>query len=188
MGRAVQAAAAREKVGAVLATTAQYDAALEVYGQAAQTWAEAGDLESLARVTAGIGSVYASNGTPEEGVQHLRPLLQRLEEQGHERGLDVLYPIMARLYLTAGGRYDEVLAAADRAIALARASRDDRLWARRAGRVGAGDDRVHRGLCPDRTQDRPGVRLREHAPSAHRADPGRLPITCSHAPSAARAC
>jgi tetratricopeptide (TPR) repeat protein len=78
---------------------------------------------------AGIGYVYASNGTPEEGVQRLRPLLQRLEEQGHERGLAVLYPVMARLYLTASGRYDEVLAAGDRAIALARAIGDDRLWA-----------------------------------------------------------
>jgi hypothetical protein len=41
-------------------------------------------------------------------------------------------------------------------------------------------DRVHRGLCPDRTQDRPGARLRGHAPSARRADPGRRPITCTH--------
>src|SRR5947209_4691883 len=72
-----------------------------------------------------ISSVPATR----RGCRLLRRLVQRLEKQGHVRGLTVLYPIMARLYLSAGGRYVEVLTAADRAIALARAVGDDRLWA-----------------------------------------------------------
>jgi tetratricopeptide (TPR) repeat protein/DNA-binding XRE family transcriptional regulator len=130
MGRSLEAAAAREKLGAVLATLAQYDAALEVYGQAAKTYRGAGDLEteSLARVSAAMGNVYSGKAMPDEGVQLLEPLLLRLEERGHVRGLAVLYPTMARLLLDRG-RYAEAMAMGERAIALARAVGEDRLWA-----------------------------------------------------------
>jgi tetratricopeptide (TPR) repeat protein len=130
LGRSLEAATAREKLGAVLATLARYDAALEVYGQAAQMYRGVGDreLESLARVSAAMGSAYSGKALPEEGVQLLAPLLRRLEELGHVRGLAVLYPTQARLLLDLG-RYAEALAMGERALALARTVGEDRLGA-----------------------------------------------------------
>jgi hypothetical protein len=72
------------------------------------------EMESLARVSAAMGTAYASKALPEEGVQLLAPQQWRLEEQGHVRGLAVLYPTLARLFLGLG-RYAEALAMGEHA-------------------------------------------------------------------------
>src|SRR5262249_36875939 len=68
LGRVQEAARAREKLGAVLATMGRYDAALAALEQVAETARAAGDLDSLGRVTAQRGWTHAERGTPQEGV------------------------------------------------------------------------------------------------------------------------
>jgi tetratricopeptide (TPR) repeat protein len=127
LGHRRDSARAREKLGVVLHTAPRYDAALEVLDQAAEAYGAAGDLESLGRTTAQMGQVHASRGTVEEGLERLQPVLERLEASG-VASLAALYVALARLFFS-GGRYTEQLAAAERAVALARAGEDDKMRA-----------------------------------------------------------
>jgi tetratricopeptide (TPR) repeat protein/transcriptional regulator with XRE-family HTH domain len=121
--RPLDAARAREKLGAVLGTEARYTAALQVLGEAEDRYRMAGDIESVRRVTAQIGWVHADRGQPEEGVLRLKPLLHLLEASQPSHGLAALYVALARL-LYGSGRFKEQLIAADRAVALANALND----------------------------------------------------------------
>jgi tetratricopeptide (TPR) repeat protein/transcriptional regulator with XRE-family HTH domain len=120
IGPVLDAARAREKLGAALRTQARYEAALEVLDQAAETYRVAGDLESMGRTLAEFGRVHISTGTPDEGVRHIQPLLEHLEAQPPSRVLAALHTVRAGL-LCMSGRYGEQLAAADRAIEIATA-------------------------------------------------------------------
>ncbi len=123
MDRPLDAARAREKLGAVLSTAARYAAALEVLGEVEGSYRMAGDIEGVRRVTAQIGWVYADRGQPEEGVLRLKPLLHLLEASQPSHGLAALYVALARL-LYGSGRFKEQLIAADRAVAAAHALQD----------------------------------------------------------------
>jgi tetratricopeptide (TPR) repeat protein len=123
MDRPLDAARAREKLGAVLSTAARYAAALPVLGEAEDSYRRAGDIEGVRRVTAQIGWVHADRGQPEEGVLRLKPLLHLLEASQPSHGLAALYVALARL-LYGSGRFKEQLIAADRAVALAHALHD----------------------------------------------------------------
>ncbi len=125
-GRGREATAVREKLGAVLDTAAQYDAALAVLEQAAHAYRGAGDQEGAWRVLATLGHVHVHRGTPEEGVQRLQPLLDSLTPADVSPGTAALYEALAFLY-SYSGHYGEDLAAADRALALARAVGDERI-------------------------------------------------------------
>jgi tetratricopeptide (TPR) repeat protein len=138
-GRALEAAAAREKWAAVLATMARYDAALAVLDRAADTYGAAGDEESLGRVTAQAGDAYAWKGTPGEGVARVQALTVQLEAHGPSPGLARLYTALARL-LEISGRYDQMLAAAERAVTLAHEAQDDQI-------LGRAESRVAEALC-----------------------------------------
>jgi tetratricopeptide (TPR) repeat protein/transcriptional regulator with XRE-family HTH domain len=129
MNRPGAVAAVCEKLGSVLTTLAQYDAALVVLERAADTYRAAGDLESLGRVTAQAGDAYAWRGTPEEGVARVRTLLPQLEARGPSPGLARLYTALARL-LEISGRGDQFLEAAERAVALARVVQDEHILCR----------------------------------------------------------
>jgi len=135
LGRVVDGARIREKLGAILATVARYDAALAMLEQAADVYRAAEDLEGLGRALALLGRVYAWTGMPEEGVRRLQPALRSLEAHGPSHGLAALYTALAHLFF-AGGRYGEQLAAAERAAALARALGDDALLAAAQNRRG----------------------------------------------------
>jgi tetratricopeptide (TPR) repeat protein/transcriptional regulator with XRE-family HTH domain len=128
LGRAPEAARAREKLGAVLATVGRYDAALAVLEQAVETYQSAGELESAGRVMAQIGRVHAVRGTVQEGVRLLQPLLEPLEAASPSHALAGLYAALADLFY-AGGQTREQLAAAERAVDLARVLGEERILA-----------------------------------------------------------
>ncbi len=119
----------REKLAAVLATTARFDAALALLKQAEDILQAAGDLEGLGRVAARIGRIHYLRGTIEEGVACLQPLQQRLEAIGPSVGLAMLYTALAELNLNWGHWAQEVVAA-ERAAHVARLVGDQRLLAR----------------------------------------------------------
>jgi tetratricopeptide (TPR) repeat protein len=142
LGHPHESARVREKVGLVLLTTAQLGAALQVLETAAATYRAAHDDEGLARVTARIGRLHEDRGTPAEGVQRLQPLVERLEARGPSPGLVTLYARLADL-LWACGQYRAQLAAAQRALDLARRVGDDyslaeALWEQGLARLTAG--------------------------------------------------
>lgn len=127
LGRQQEAAGAREKLANALSLAARYDAALVPLERAAEVYRTAGDLESLARVTAQMGIVHAETGTPDRGIARILPLLEALEARGPTRGASA---VLAGLYGALGhlqffsGRTDEALAAVERAAASARAAGD----------------------------------------------------------------
>jgi tetratricopeptide (TPR) repeat protein len=126
LGRQLDGARVREKLGLVLRTVARYDEALAVLEQAAKVHRASGDQNSLGRVTAQIGWVHADRGTPEEGVEHVQRLLDVLESSDRSPGVAALYGALGNL-LWYRGRYGEQLAVTERASELARALGDDRL-------------------------------------------------------------
>jgi tetratricopeptide (TPR) repeat protein/transcriptional regulator with XRE-family HTH domain len=128
LGRALDAARAREKLGAVLATLGRYDAALALLERASETYQSAGELESAGRVMAQIGRVHAVRGTVQEGVRHLQPLLETLEAAGPSHALAGLYAALADLFY-ASGQTHEQLAAAERAVDLAHVLGEERILA-----------------------------------------------------------
>jgi tetratricopeptide (TPR) repeat protein/transcriptional regulator with XRE-family HTH domain len=128
LGRALDAARVREKLGDVLCIAAQYDAALAVLERASETYHAAEERESMGRVAAQIGRVHAVRGAVQEGVRHLQPLLETLEASGPSHALAGLYAALADLFY-AGGQTREQLAAAARAVALARVLGEERILA-----------------------------------------------------------
>jgi tetratricopeptide (TPR) repeat protein len=135
LGRTLEAAAAREKVGGVLRTVARYEEALAVLEQAAEAYRAASDHEGAHRVLAQIGQVHAVRGTAEDGVRRLRAALETWTQHEPSPGLAALYAALAHLYF-ASGRTGEQLAAAERAAELARVVGDDRILADAENRRG----------------------------------------------------
>jgi tetratricopeptide (TPR) repeat protein len=88
----------------------------------------AGDLESLGRVAAHIGDLYAQEDVPEQGIRLLQPMAASLASGGPSSGGAALYLALTELFYRSG-RYSERLEAADRAVEEARALRDRRLLA-----------------------------------------------------------
>jgi tetratricopeptide (TPR) repeat protein len=80
------------------------------------------------RALAQIGQVHAVRGTVEEGIKRLQAALEMGGTDEPSPGLAALYAALAHLYF-AGGRIDEQLPAAERAVELARAVGDDRILA-----------------------------------------------------------
>jgi tetratricopeptide (TPR) repeat protein/transcriptional regulator with XRE-family HTH domain len=128
LGRTLETARAREKLGAVLHTLGRYEEALAVLNQAVETYGAAGERESLARTLAHIGRVHDRRGTPLDGIARIQPLLEHLDAMGPSHGLAALYAALPLLYFFSG-RYGEQLAAAERARELAHLVRDDQLVA-----------------------------------------------------------
>jgi tetratricopeptide (TPR) repeat protein len=148
LGRVLDSARIREKLGAALHTMARFDDALAVLEQAGQRYADAGDMESVARVTAQMGWAHGHNGSAEVGIQRLQPLLLSLEARGPTPGLAALYIALARL-CAATQRTGEQLAAAARAVELARTIGQDPLLAEALGRHGLAlvhNSRIEAGL------------------------------------------
>ncbi len=129
LGRGLDALRVREKLGEVLYWAGRYEAALGVLEQAAESYAAAGDLEGLARVTVTIGLSPALVATTLTGGARITALLNRLERGG------ISPPLLAALHEALGlrlftaGEYEASLAASERAAMLARACGDDRTLA-----------------------------------------------------------
>jgi tetratricopeptide (TPR) repeat protein/transcriptional regulator with XRE-family HTH domain len=123
-----EAAAAREKLGAVLTTMARYDAALSVLEEAAQVYASSGERNGEGRAVAQIGRVHYLRGTTDDGIRRLLPLRDRAVQEGLPATVGAVDVALAPLFL-ARGRYTEQLEAAEGAAAAARAIGSDRLLA-----------------------------------------------------------
>jgi tetratricopeptide (TPR) repeat protein len=124
MGRLLDGARVREKLGAVLATSLHNAAALAVLEQAADTLRKAGEVESLSRVLARIANIHYSRGSAadlEAGVACLQPVLAPLKARGPSAALAVVYCSLARLRSTLG----EAMETALRAVDAARAAGDN---------------------------------------------------------------
>ena len=115
------------KAGRALIRAARREDALTVLEQAADGYRAAGALESLGRVAAHIGDLYAQAEANEAGILLLQPLVRVLEAAGPSAGLAAVYLALSDLYYRSG-RYRERLDACERAAEVARAVRDDRFW------------------------------------------------------------
>jgi class 3 adenylate cyclase/tetratricopeptide (TPR) repeat protein len=105
----------REKLGGLLTAAIRYPEALEMLERTAQIYHARGDQESEARVVAQVGRVHLAAGSIEVGIDRLQTALQALSEGESSSALAGLNSSLARcLYVR--GRYDEALAAAERAI------------------------------------------------------------------------
>jgi tetratricopeptide (TPR) repeat protein len=118
LGRPLNAARAREKLGGLLTTVGRLTEALDMLDRAAARYQEVGDTESLGRVTALIGVAHGRQGAGDEGVHRLLPVVALLETCGPSSALTTLYNALALLLIHVG-RYGEGLAAAERAAELA---------------------------------------------------------------------
>jgi tetratricopeptide (TPR) repeat protein len=126
LGRAPEVARAREKLGSILLTLAQYGRARRELEQAVEAYCEAGDQEGQARAVAQIGWVDALRGAPEEGIARLQLLLGQPGLRLSAHSLAALHDALAQLFVVSG-RYGETLAAAARAVELATEAADERL-------------------------------------------------------------
>ena len=135
LGRTLDGARVRERLGLVLRTAGRYDQAMAVLEQAAETYRASGDLDSLGRVMARLGRLYVMRLQMEEGIQRLQPLLESMEASGPSHGLAAMEAALAHLFF-ATGRYREQLAAAERAMALARRLGHDQILVEAADRRG----------------------------------------------------
>ncbi len=128
LGRAVEAAQAREKLGTLLNTLGRYDEALETLDHVAAAYRGVHDDEGVRRVTAAIGRVYFAKGDARTGLARMQPLLDAARPGEISAGLALLYAAQAHLYF-ASGRYGEQLDAAQHAVALATELGDDGILA-----------------------------------------------------------
>ncbi len=117
------AARVREKLGEVLRTVNKFDDALTVLDAALEVYRAAGDQLGLGRVTAQIGHVHLDRGTPDQAMARVLDMLTYLEDNEAWQGLAALYMTLA-LFFVAGGRYQEQMFAAERAIELAHKAGD----------------------------------------------------------------
>ena len=136
LGRALEAAQARQKWGAALCTLARYDEALAVFERAVETYRQAGDIEGQARAFVQIGQAHADRGTARQGLERLAPALATFDKAGvSQETLAALHDTYAQL-LHIAGRYREQMEQAERAAAYARAGGGDLLLCQiRCGRA-----------------------------------------------------
>jgi tetratricopeptide (TPR) repeat protein/transcriptional regulator with XRE-family HTH domain len=128
LGRALDAARVREKVGRILVNATRFSGALAVLEQAAEALRIAGDLDGLGRVLARIGYVRYMRETVAEGAERLEPLLALFEARGPSVGLAGVQSGLANL-LFQRGQLREALAASARAAEIARLVGEDGLLA-----------------------------------------------------------
>jgi tetratricopeptide (TPR) repeat protein len=109
---------ALELLAGVLIIGARYNRALDTLEEAARLYRETGDREGEARVVAQMGRIHFMEGTTEEGITRLQPLVEALEAQGAAPvGRASLWAALAELYSDAG-EYEKQLKAAERALEL----------------------------------------------------------------------
>ncbi len=115
-GRTREAAWVREKLAEPLVMAGRYDAALAALEPAVSVYDATGDHDSVARITARIGSVHGLRKTAREGLARVQPLLA--QAHAPSPGVVALHEALVEL-LFVSGRFDEMLRAAERAVDLA---------------------------------------------------------------------
>ena len=135
IGDIAQEAAALTRLGSALLSRAHWDEALAALDPAAEMRRALDDNVGLAETVALMYRLYAHRGTPIEGLDRLRPLLEQLQGGEPTRQLASVYTALGHLYSLAA-RYDELLAAAEHATELAAAAGDEQVLAEAMGRKG----------------------------------------------------
>jgi tetratricopeptide (TPR) repeat protein len=116
---------AREKLGGTLARVARYDEALATYEPALSILRERGDFDGEVRIMADIGQILFNQNRRDEGIERLRPVLERWERDPLISADAARFHLaLANLYWHAGRREDQ-LHALDRGVELAKAVGDD---------------------------------------------------------------
>ena len=127
LGRAREAAQAREKWGLALCAIGHYDQSLAAFEGAYGVYRNEGDAEAQGRVLAQMGQVYADRGAAREGLRRLAAALSPDAARGvTPRTLAALHDIYAQL-LHLAGQYREQLAEAEQAADFARDASDEPL-------------------------------------------------------------
>jgi tetratricopeptide (TPR) repeat protein len=151
LGRRLDAARVREKLGAVLQTSARYTEALACLEPAAEAQRAAGNLEAVGRVEAVVALVHTDAGTAAEGLARLEPVVALLAGAGPSPALAALYTAQGDL-LYMLGRLGEDLAASYEAERIARVVGDEQqlayalcLRSIAAGMLGRLDEGVQAG-------------------------------------------
>jgi predicted ATPase/class 3 adenylate cyclase len=126
LGRLLDGARAREKLGAVLHLQSRFVETLEILDRAAEIYRAAGDPESLGRVVEQIGFTHSPLGTYEQGIARLQGELNALEAHGSTRVQAGLHHALAELYMMCT-HWEAGLRQADMAVELARAAGDKRI-------------------------------------------------------------
>jgi tetratricopeptide (TPR) repeat protein len=124
---------ALERLGTVLWITARYDQALPLLEQAAALAQSAGDADAESRVVARIGRLHGYKVTPQEGVERLEEVRDRVSSGAVGSGPAALFAALAHLYFLTG-RYQAALDSSLRAAELAREVGDDRVLVQAEGR------------------------------------------------------
>ena len=132
LGRSLDAARAREKLGGALAVRASFAEALTVLDEAARVYRSAEDWDAFARTLAATAPVHFSRATPQEGLTQLQSALAILEsnltQPERSAGLAALHVAAGRL-LMAADRLPLDRAVVERAAVLARAANSGSLLA-----------------------------------------------------------
>ncbi len=136
LGRTLEVARWREKLGSVLVLLTQYDEALAVLEQACATYHQMGELEGELRTLAQVGRTHRWRGTAAEGLAQLLPLLKGFSKIDASQGAAAFSLSLAYLY-TGTCQFSELLEAAEQAASLARAVGDEQLLLAAQERLGA---------------------------------------------------
>jgi len=129
LGRSLEAARARERLGGVLHTMAHYAAEVEALAQATAAYHAAGDLEGEARTVLSTAYAQSRARTPQEVRALLRPLQEEpLASRLSPHSQALLHVHLGQVHL-AEGRLGAALVAHEQALALAQATGADDLLA-----------------------------------------------------------
>lgn len=141
-GERTDQARLQEKLGRVLQQAGRYDEAIPVLGAAIEGYRQGRELEGAGRATSLLGFVHRRRGTPEDGIAAVQPMLELLQRNGPSPALAALQVTLTHLYhLT--GRYQDMLAAAERGSAIAQAIGDDQLRGEAEMRRGTALSQLH---------------------------------------------
>ena len=128
VGDCEQEARALEKLGDSLTLSGRLEKALEVMARVEESYRQIGDREGEARVVARAAYVHRSRGTAATWIGRVQSVLNSMDRAGIRRGAALLNVALANLFFAIGQRGEE-LAAAERAVDLARSLRDDGILA-----------------------------------------------------------
>jgi len=131
-GTTREAAELREKIGPILTTLGRYDEAVMALELAALAYGDSDHREGLARVAAQLGWAHWASGANEEGLARVEQVLHGTMAAASP-ALAALYGVWSVL-LEGALRYEEGLAAAEQAVATARAVGNEHLIAQAEGR------------------------------------------------------
>jgi class 3 adenylate cyclase/tetratricopeptide (TPR) repeat protein len=130
---------ALQKLGGALRLSGRYAEAHELLERAAVLYRQLDDREGELGVVAQLGRLHAVQGTSDEGIKRLLPVVEELEREGVETLSSTctagLYVSLAGLYFR-GGKWQDLVHVSDEAVRLSESAGNDRLVAEAEGERG----------------------------------------------------